>query len=103
MSSPVGQRSRTGPNGSAPHSEPEELIAGGHCHRAGPDGRFPELARSSTAFGRACPRCPLLAECLEIALAEDDRFGIWGKPARTYPQTRERALTSTKNAERKPA
>ena len=39
---------------------------------------FPEKG-SSTADAKAiCRRCPVTTDCLEYALANDERFGVWG-------------------------
>jgi WhiB family redox-sensing transcriptional regulator len=39
---------------------------------------FPEKGGSTAAAKSVCRRCPVAAECLEYALANNERFGIWG-------------------------
>ena len=42
---------------------------------------FPERGKGTTAEARAvCARCPVCAECLAYAMADDDcrAFGVWG-------------------------
>jgi WhiB family redox-sensing transcriptional regulator len=38
----------------------------------------PHGNRSAEAAKRICRRCPVADECLETALLNDERFGIWG-------------------------
>ena len=37
-----------------------------------------EKGGSTREAKRICGECPVRAECLEYALEEDERFGIWG-------------------------
>ena len=39
---------------------------------------FPEKGGSTRDAKRVCTGCTVRAECLEFALANDERFGIWG-------------------------
>jgi WhiB family redox-sensing transcriptional regulator len=39
---------------------------------------FPEKGGSTRAAKRICQTCSVRTECLEYALANDERFGIWG-------------------------
>ena len=48
------------------------------CLTAEPDTFFPEKGGSTREAKRICDGCPVTAECLEYALANDERFGIWG-------------------------
>ena len=48
------------------------------CLQADPDAFYPEKGGSSRAAKRVCHTCPVQAECLSYALANDERFGIWG-------------------------
>jgi WhiB family transcriptional regulator, redox-sensing transcriptional regulator len=36
------------------------------------------LGRSSGGVKRICMACPVREECLDYALSNDERFGIWG-------------------------
>jgi len=48
------------------------------CAYVDPDVFFPEKGGSSREAKRICAQCTVQAECLEYALANDERFGIWG-------------------------
>ena len=48
------------------------------CLQADPDTFFPEKGGSTREAKRICAQCPVRAECLEYALDNDERFGIWG-------------------------
>jgi WhiB family redox-sensing transcriptional regulator len=48
------------------------------CAQSGPESFFPEKRGSTRDAKRICVGCGLKAECLEYALASDERFGIWG-------------------------
>ena len=48
------------------------------CLQAEPDTFFPEKGGSTREAKRICSGCPVREECLEYALANDERFGIWG-------------------------
>ena len=48
------------------------------CLQADPEVFYPEKGGSSRAAKRVCQTCPVQAECLSYALANDERFGIWG-------------------------
>jgi WhiB family transcriptional regulator, redox-sensing transcriptional regulator len=48
------------------------------CAQADPEAFFPERGGSTAAAKRVCQGCPVRAECLEYALANDERFGVWG-------------------------
>ena len=48
------------------------------CAYVDPDVFFPEKGGSSREAKRICAQCSVRDECLEYALANDERFGIWG-------------------------
>jgi WhiB family redox-sensing transcriptional regulator len=48
------------------------------CAQTDPEAFFPEKGGSTTAAKRVCRACDVRAECLEFALENDERFGIWG-------------------------
>ena len=48
------------------------------CLVAEPDTFFPEKGGSTREAKRICSGCPVKAECLDYALENDERFGIWG-------------------------
>jgi WhiB family redox-sensing transcriptional regulator len=48
------------------------------CAETDPEAFFPEKGGSTRDAKRVCSGCTVRAECLEFALANDERFGIWG-------------------------
>ena len=48
------------------------------CAQTDPEAFFPEKGGSTREAKKVCARCEVRAECLEYALAHDERFGIWG-------------------------
>jgi len=48
------------------------------CAQTDPEAFFPEKGGSTREAKRICGGCEVRAECLEYALAHDERFGIWG-------------------------
>jgi len=60
----------------------EERQPGWHdlalCAETDPEAFFPEKGGSTREAKKVCVRCEVRVECLEYALAKDERFGIWG-------------------------
>ncbi len=48
------------------------------CAQTDPEAFFPEKGGSTREAKKVCLGCEVRAECLEYALANDERFGIWG-------------------------
>jgi WhiB family transcriptional regulator, redox-sensing transcriptional regulator len=48
------------------------------CAETDPEAFFPEKGGSTREAKRVCTGCAVRAECLEFALDNDERFGIWG-------------------------
>lgn len=48
------------------------------CAQTDPEAFFPEKGGSTREAKRICLGCEVRDECLEYALANDERFGIWG-------------------------
>ncbi|MBD0023141.1 WhiB family transcriptional regulator [Gordonia pseudamarae] len=48
------------------------------CAQTDPEAFFPEKGGSTREAKRICHGCEVQAECLEYALGNDERFGIWG-------------------------
>ena len=48
------------------------------CGETDPEAFFPEKGGSTREAKRICTGCDVRAECLEFALSNDERFGIWG-------------------------
>jgi WhiB family redox-sensing transcriptional regulator len=48
------------------------------CAQPDPESFVPEKGGSTREAKRVCLSCEVRAECLEYALGNDERFGIWG-------------------------
>ena len=48
------------------------------CAQTDPEAFFPEKGGSTRDAKRICTACDVRDECLEYALENDERFGIWG-------------------------
>jgi len=48
------------------------------CAQTDPEAFFPEKGGSTRDAKRICTSCDVRGECLEYALQNDERFGIWG-------------------------
>ncbi|MBX3094082.1 MAG: WhiB family transcriptional regulator [Cryobacterium sp.] len=48
------------------------------CAQTDPEAFFPEKGGSTRDAKRICASCEVKTQCLEYALQNDERFGIWG-------------------------
>ncbi|MES2092864.1 MAG: WhiB family transcriptional regulator [Actinomycetota bacterium] len=48
------------------------------CAQTDPEAFFPEKGGSTRDAKKICTSCEVRTQCLEYALANDERFGIWG-------------------------
>ncbi len=48
------------------------------CAQTDPESFFPEKGGSTREAKRVCRSCEVKGECLDYALENDERFGIWG-------------------------
>lgn len=48
------------------------------CAQTDPEAFFPEKGGSTRDAKRVCGACAVREECLQYALENDERFGIWG-------------------------
>ncbi|WP_105566906.1 WhiB family transcriptional regulator [Microbacterium halophytorum] len=48
------------------------------CSQTDPEAFFPEKGGSTRDAKRICSTCEVRQQCLEYALSNDERFGIWG-------------------------
>ncbi len=65
------------------------------CAQADPEAFFPEKGGSTRAAKSICGRCPAKEACLQYALDNDERHGIWGglsEPERRELRRTERDL-----------
>ncbi|WP_306360089.1 WhiB family transcriptional regulator [Nocardia sp. CC227C] len=50
----------------------------GLCTQTDPEAFYPEKGGSTREAKRICSGCEVRVQCLEYAMARDERFGIWG-------------------------
>lgn len=48
------------------------------CAQTDPEEFFPDKGGGTRQAKHVCAACTVRTECLEYALAHDERFGIWG-------------------------
>lgn len=48
------------------------------CAQSDPEAWFPEKGCSTREAKKVCRGCPVRTECLDYALENDERFGVWG-------------------------
>ena len=48
------------------------------CAQTDPEAFFPEKGGSTREAKKICASCEVRSQCLEYALENDERFGIWG-------------------------
>jgi WhiB family redox-sensing transcriptional regulator len=65
------------------------------CAQTDPEAFFPEKGGSTREAKRICSGCEVRAECLEYALAHDERFGIWGGLSERERRRLRRAISTT--------
>lgn len=58
--------------------EPEDWREQGVCAQTDPEVFFPEKGGSTKEAKAMCVGCEVKAECLDWAMANNERFGIWG-------------------------
>ncbi len=64
----------TGRGDDSPESWHERAL----CAQTDPEAFFPEKGGSTREAKKVCVGCEVRTECLEYALSNDERFGIWG-------------------------
>lgn len=55
-----------------------EWMERGLCAQTDPDAFFPDKGGSTRDAKKICQTCEVRSECLEYAVGNDERFGIWG-------------------------
>lgn len=76
-----------------PDIEPWRLDA--LCSQSDPDRWFPAKGEASKQAQEICRRCPSMAACLEYALDNEIRWGVWGA---TNQNQREKLIKARKKA-----
>ncbi|MFC5938266.1 WhiB family transcriptional regulator [Corynebacterium choanae] len=75
------------------HSVEHEWQEYALCAQTDPEAFFPEKGGSTRDAKRICQKCSVRDECLEYALATEQRFGIWGgRSERERRRDRQRLL-----------
>lgn len=57
---------------------PERWKQDALCAQTDPEAFFPEKGGSTRDAKRICARCDVREDCLEYALRNEEKFGIWG-------------------------
>lgn len=48
------------------------------CGQTDPEAFFPDKGGETKSAKAMCQRCEVRTECLEYALAQRERYGVWG-------------------------
>lgn len=48
------------------------------CAKSDPEEWFPDRGQFADEAKKICRRCPVRQECLDYALRNKERFGVWG-------------------------
>ena len=59
-------------------SEPEDWRLGALCREVDPELFWPEKGRSVAEAIRVCMKCDVRLACLEWAVSNKEREGVWG-------------------------
>jgi WhiB family redox-sensing transcriptional regulator len=57
---------------------PEPWTQEALCAETDPERFFPDKGKSAAPAKEICALCDVAAQCLEYALRNDERFGVWG-------------------------
>lgn len=74
----------------------------GLCAQTDPEEFFPDKGGATRYAKAICAVCPVQAECLDYALANDERFGVWGGTTERDRRKIKRALADEAGIERVP-
>ena len=71
-----------------------------NCHGVDPDLFFPERGASTREAKEVCRGCVVRLDCLEFALVNGEKFGIWGGLSERERRRlrRQRAITTRRTA-----
>ena len=73
-----GLRPQDGRSADADLDNPLAWQSDSLCAQTDPEAFFPEKGGSTRDAKKICTTCEVKAQCLEYALQNDERFGIWG-------------------------
>ena len=72
------------------------------CAQTDPEAFFPEKGGSTREAKKVCLTCDVRTECLESALMNDERFGIWGGLSERERRKLKKSAASSRRIERVP-
>jgi len=58
--------------------DPEPWMDSAVCAQTDPEAFYPEKGYSTAEAKKTCLSCDVRTECLEYAIANKERFGVWG-------------------------
>lgn len=61
-----------------PQPSDEDWYSQALCPETDPDAFYPEKGGSTAEAKKVCRGCPVRKQCLQWALDNDERFGVWG-------------------------
>jgi WhiB family redox-sensing transcriptional regulator len=77
-------------------------LARAACRGMDPELFFPDRGESTEPAKAVCAACPVRAECLDYALTNGERFGVWGgaseRERRALRRDRARAARADRGA-----
>jgi WhiB family transcriptional regulator, redox-sensing transcriptional regulator len=74
----ITSRTATAGNGEEEAGSELEWQERALCAQTDPEAFFPEKGGSTREAKRVCMSCEVRVQCLDYALENDERFGIWG-------------------------
>ncbi|WP_166503527.1 WhiB family transcriptional regulator [Modestobacter italicus] len=64
------------------------------CAQIDPEVFFPARGESTRTAKDVCAACPVMGRCLDQALADDERYGVWGGLSERERRALQRHLSS---------
>lgn len=61
-----------------PQPSDEDWAEKALCPQTDPEAFYPEKGGSTKDAKKVCQRCPVSKQCLQWALDNDERYGVWG-------------------------
>lgn len=99
---PLKDPARAKPLLQRPASSDEPWRADAICAQTDPESFYPEQGGSTREAKSVCKGCTVAAECLDYAIANDERFGVWGGLSERERRAISKAIRNT-NLETKEA
>lgn len=73
------------------------------CPQTDPEIFYPEVGENPRHAKNVCSRCPVQSKCLEMALNQDELYGIWGGLSREERENIRRLRNQATSAKRRKA